>query len=83
MVRLLVAILFAVLVEGRIAAAPWLRTAATVGLIGAYTTFSTFTLETFRLVEDRSYFLAGANVVGSLVLGLIAVFVGVVLGRLV
>ena len=36
-------ILFAVLVEGRVAVAPWFRTALTVGLIGAYTTFSTLT----------------------------------------
>jgi CrcB protein len=76
-------LLFAVLVEGRIAVAPWIRTASTVGLVGAYTTFSTLTLETFRLVEDGSYFLAGANAVGSLTLGLVAVYLGVVVGRMV
>jgi CrcB protein len=76
-------LLFAVLVEGRVAVAPWIRTASTVGLVGAYTTFSTLTLETFRLVEDGSYFLAGANAVGSLTLGLVAVYLGVVVGRMV
>ena len=54
-------LLFAVLVEGRVTVAPWIRTAATVGLIGAYTTFSTLTLETFRLVEDGSYLLGIAR----------------------
>lgn len=76
-------LLFAVLIEGRVAVAPWLRTATTVGLIGAYTTFSTLTLETFRLVEDGSIILAGANAVGSLAIGLVAVYAGVVVGRLV
>ena len=76
-------ILFAVLVEGRMPVAPWLRTALTVGLIGAFTTFSTLTLETFRLVEDGSYVLAGANAVGSLVVGLFAVYAGVAVGRMV
>jgi fluoride exporter len=76
-------LLFAVLVEGRVAVAPWIRTASTVGLVGAYTTFSTLTLETFRLVEDGSYILAGANAVGSLTLGLVAVYLGVVVGRMV
>jgi fluoride exporter len=76
-------LLFAVLVEGRVAVAPWIRTASTVGLVGAYTTFSTLTLETFRLVEDGSYFLASANAVGSLTLGLVAVYLGVVVGRMV
>ena len=76
-------ILFAVLVEGRVAVAPWIRTALTVGLIGAFTTFSTLTLETFRLVEDGSYVLAGANAVGSLVVGLFAVYAGVAVGRMV
>lgn len=76
-------VLFATLIEGRAIAAPWLRTALTVGLVGTYTTFSTFTLETFRLMEDGSYLLAGVNIAGSLVLGLFAVYVGVVVGRLV
>ena len=76
-------LLFAVLVEGRVAVAPWIRTATTVGLVGAFTTFSTLTLETFRLVEDGSYLLAAANAVGSLTIGLVAVYLGVVVGRLV
>ena len=46
-------------------------------------TSSTLTLETFRLVEDGSYVLAGANAVGSLVVGLFAVYAGVAVGRMV
>ena len=76
-------VLFALLIEGRVIMAPWLRTAATVGLVGAYTTFSTLSLETFRMIEDGAYVSAGANAFGSLVLGLVAVAVGVAAGRMV
>jgi CrcB protein len=60
---------------------PWLRSAVTIGFLGAYTTFSTLSLETYRLLEDGSYGLALANVAGSLAAGLAAVYAGVVLGR--
>lgn len=80
---LVIGFLFAVLIEGRVVVVPWLRTAMTVGFVGAYTTFSTLTLETFRLVEEGSLGLAGANAFGSLAIGLVAVYVGVVVGRLV
>ena len=40
-------------------------------------------LETYRLTEDRAHGLAFANVVGSCVAGLVAVYLGVVLGRAV
>jgi len=80
---LVLGFLFAVLIEGRVVVVPWLRTAMMVGFVGAYTTFSTLTLETFRLIEEGSVGLAGANAFGSLGIGLVAVYVGVVLGRLV
>jgi CrcB protein len=80
---LVIGLLFAAFIEGRVFVLPWLRTAMTVGFVGAYTTFSTLTLETFRLVEQGSLLLAGANAFGSLAIGLMAVYIGVVLGRLV
>jgi fluoride exporter len=80
---LVIGFLFALVIEGRVVVVPWLRTAMTVGFVGAYTTFSTLTLETFRLVEEGSFGLASANAFGSLAIGLIAVYLGVVLGRLV
>ena len=62
---------------------PWLRSGLTIGFLGAYTTFSTLSLETYRLLEDGAYALAFANAVGSLATGLLALYVGVVLGRIV
>jgi fluoride exporter len=72
-----------VLMTERFRPDPWLRSAVTIGFLGAYTTFSTFSLETYRLIEDGAYGLAVANVAGSMAAGLTAVYAGVVLGRAV
>jgi CrcB protein len=54
-----------------------------IGFIGAYTTFSTFEFETFRAVTDGAWLVGGLNVVGSVVAGYVALWLGVVLTRLV
>jgi fluoride exporter len=61
--------------------APWLRSVLAIGFLGAYTTFSTLQYETYRLLEDGALGLAAANVGGSAVAGLVAVYLGVVAGR--
>ncbi|MFZ0972370.1 MAG: fluoride efflux transporter CrcB [Solirubrobacteraceae bacterium] len=48
--------------------------------LGSYTTFSTWMLETQRLVEDGEFVLAGANVVISLVFGVGAAALGRFIG---
>jgi CrcB protein len=73
-------LLFTLLTE-HLTVAPWLRISATVGFLGAYTTFSTLSLETYRLLEDGAVGYAVANAVGSLAAGLLAVYGGIVLGR--
>jgi CrcB protein len=60
---------------------PDLRVALTVGFLGAYTTFSTFALETFEFGETHSPGLALLNVGVSLVAGLGAVWIGTTMGR--
>ncbi|GAA1123883.1 fluoride efflux transporter CrcB [Kribbella jejuensis] len=51
------------------------------GFCGALTTYSTFSYETVRLFEDRARFLAGANVIASIVAGLGSVFLGVAVSQ--
>ncbi|MFF3390965.1 fluoride efflux transporter CrcB [Streptomyces sp. NPDC002669] len=51
------------------------------GLCGALTTYSTFSYETLRLIEDGARFYAVANVLASVVAGLGAVLVGVSLAQ--
>lgn len=70
-----------VLLAERFSVDPWLRSAVTIGFLGAYTTFSTLSFESYRLFEDGAVGLALANTVGSLAAGLIAVYLGVVAGR--
>lgn len=66
----------------RFVAHPDLRVAVTVGFLGAYTTFSTLTLETFEFAETQAWGWAAVNVIGSLIVGLTAVWLGTLAGRL-
>jgi CrcB protein len=58
------------------------RAFAVIGFLGAYTTFSTYTVEAVTLTKDGYAAIAGAYVVASVVVGLIAVSVGMTLARL-
>lgn len=73
-------LLFALAVERAVLPAE-IRGPVLIGFLGAYTTFSTLMLESWRLVEDGAVALAVANVLGSAVLGLVAVVTGLALGR--
>jgi len=57
------------------------RAAILVGFLGAYTTFSTFAIESLYLIEQGGYWKAAMNVFLSVTLCLTAVWVGLVLGR--
>jgi len=60
---------------------PVVRWSMAIGFVGAYTTFSTWTYETLRLIEAGSWLLAAANVFGSALVGMAAVIGGVAMGR--
>jgi CrcB protein len=59
----------------------WLRTAVITGFLGAYTTFSTLSLDTYRLLDEGHIASALMNSVGSLALGVVAVWLGLKTGR--
>jgi CrcB protein len=68
---------FLTLISQRYIVSDTLRLAVAVGFVGAYTTFSTFAFETNGLLEDGAGLKALANIVGSVVLGLVAVRLGI------
>ena len=57
------------------------RAFAAVGLLGGFTTFSAFSLETVLMIERRDYGLAGAYVLLSVVLAVAALMAGLMLAR--
>jgi CrcB protein len=64
------------LAESRAAFTPELRLFLFVGILGGFTTFSSFALETFSLARDTESVAALANIGAQVVLGLLAVWFG-------
>jgi fluoride exporter len=54
-----------------------------VGILGGFTTFSSFSLQTLTLARDGQWLLVGANIVGSVVLCLVMVWAGHMLAALI
>jgi CrcB protein len=65
---------------------PWIVSATTrqvllAGLLGGFTTFSSFSVQTLNLLKDGELLAVGGNVIGSVVLGILAAFAGDALAR--
>jgi fluoride exporter len=67
--------------ETRVTVPSEMRVALIAGVLGGYTTFSSFSLETLTLVREGRLELALLNAAGSVVLGLIAVWLGMRLAQ--
>jgi CrcB protein len=76
----LLGLLFAMTTERAVLPAE-IRGPLMIGFIGAYTTFSTYMLESWGLIESGSWGPAIANLGGSVLIGLMAVVAGLVVGR--
>jgi CrcB protein len=65
----------------KISMTPEVRSFLTVGVLGGYTTFSTFSLDSVLLIQRGAYASAAAYIVGSVVLSILALFAGLWLVR--
>ena len=65
--------------DGRVFADTLTRQFVMIGILGGYTTFSSFSIQTLNLVQDGEWWLAGANIALSVVACLVAVWLGFVL----
>ena len=62
--------------EGRDSVSAEARQFVIIGILGGYTTFSAFSLQTLALARNGNWLAAGANVIASVVLCLLAVWLG-------
>ena len=67
--------------DGRVVMNPSVRDGLLIGILGGYTTFSSFSLQTLNLARAGDWTRAGLNVVLSVVVCLLAVWLGHALGR--
>jgi CrcB protein len=76
----LIGLLMTLMTE-RIIENPQWRLLLVVGFLGAYTTFSTFEYETGALLKDGEWLYASMNVIGSVLVGFIALKLGEVIAK--
>jgi len=76
----LIGVIFALSDRGNILSPEW-RIFLTTGFCGGFTTFSTFSYESLRLLQDGELLYVAVNVVASVVVGLAATFLGILMVR--
>jgi len=67
--------------EQRVPIAPELRIFLLVGVLGGFTTFSSYAFESYALLRDGQFLAASTNIVGQVVAGLAGVWAGYVIAR--
>ncbi len=70
-----------VLLSERVLVGHMLRSAVIIGFLGAFTTFSTFSLQAFDLIQQERFLAGGGYIVGSVVASLLAVGTGMLLAK--
>ncbi len=83
-VNILGGLLMGVIVEAsalKLSLSPELRAFLTVGILGGFTTFSTFSLDSVLLLQKGEYLTAAAYIIGSVVLSILALFAGLYMVR--
>jgi CrcB protein len=73
-------VFYVLLIQRQMLGDPW-RDFALVGLLGAFTTFSTFSMQAYELITNGRWVMALGYVFASVLVCLLAVFVGVFLSR--
>jgi len=68
--------------DGPLLVSPILRQGVMLGVLGGFTTFSSFSLQTLNLVNDGEWLYAGLNVAGSVILCLVAVWLGAIAAQI-
>ena len=76
----LLGLLMALSTERAVVSTAW-RTFLGIGVLGGFTTFSTLSFETVRLLEQGALLVASANMLGSAVVGIAAAIAGLAVGR--
>jgi len=79
---LLMGLVYVLLLERIDANIAW-RAGLIIGLLGAFTTFSTFSIETLNLIEAGEQLKAGMNILFSVSLCIVGCWLGIILGRLI
>ena len=74
--------LFMTLTTEKFIVSPYLRLLVSVGFLGGLTTFSSYSYETFKLLEEASYLLAFYNITTNLAFGFFATYLGITTARL-
>lgn len=77
----LMGLLFVLILERFDGIGPQLRSLLLIGFLGGYTTFSSFSIETLNLFENGAWFSATLNICLSVILCMVAAWLGMLGGR--